>query len=181
MPKVDRGYQKKDIENVKYINNLGPKEERMFNALYEDDIDTIRFLLDEGVNINVKNTTYETPLHVTQNEEIVRMLIAKGADVNAVDDYRMSPIFNKDIILAKILVESGADIHAKSNKGNTLLMWYSYSGYIDGVRYLVGLGADANIKNIDGQTAYDIADTFGRRELIKYLKLIGAKPGKEIE
>jgi ankyrin repeat protein len=53
----------------------------------------------------------------------------------------------KDVDLSKILVEAGPDIHLRSNKGNTPLIWYSYSGYLEGIQYLVSLGAVVNAKN----------------------------------
>lgn len=171
---------KKNIYIKKQMNELGPKEAKLFDAIYENNKKMVKSILDEGVNVNVKNTAHQAPLHIVQDEDILKMLVEKGADVNAVDEYNMTPIFNKDIVLAKILVEAGADIQIKSNKGNSLLMWYSYSGYSDGVEYLVGLGADVNVKNSDGQTAYDIAQTFGHSELTKYLKSVGAKLGNEI-
>lgn len=151
----------------------------MFLALYVDDSETVRQQLEKGVNVNAKNDTGQTPLHVTQNKSIARMLILKGADVNAVDDVGMTPMFNKEADLLKILIDAGADISQRSNKGNTLLIWYSYSGYLEGIQYLVSLGSPVNAKNIDGQTAYDIAETFEHFKLLDYLKSVGAKKGNE--
>jgi hypothetical protein len=150
----------------------------MFDALYEDDMAGVRQKLDQGINVNAKNDTGQTPLHATQNIDILNLLISKGADVKAVDDTGMTPLFNKDIDLIKILVEAGADIQHTTPKGNTTLIWYAYSGYIEAIQYMVSLGVDVNKKNHDGQTAYDIAETFGHLNLLEYLKSIGAKPGK---
>jgi ankyrin repeat protein len=156
-----------------------PDVARLFDPVYAGEIEKVRALLAEGVDVNMTDEYGQTALHITQDEAIAALLIAHGADVHTRDlDYQMTPIFNKDIAIAKLLVEAGADIHARSKKGNTLLMWYSYSGYLDGVKYLVSLGADIQAQNSDGQTAYDIAETFGHRELLRYLKSIGAKPGE---
>lgn len=175
-PKLEKLKQKK-FESAKKVKTLDPEVNKMFLALYEDDSKTVRQQLEKGVNANAKNDTGQTPLHVTQNKSIAEMLILKGADVNAVDDVGMTPMFNQEIELLKILIEAGADISQKSNKGNTLLIWYSYSGYLEGVQYLVSLGSDVNAINIDGQTAYDIAETFSHFKLLEYLKSVGAKKG----
>ena len=46
--------------------------------------------LEKGVNVNARDAADQTPLHITQNKSIAKMLISKGADVNAVDDMGMS-------------------------------------------------------------------------------------------
>ncbi len=178
-PKMEQ-LKKAKFETSKKIKKLNPEVIKMFEALYVDDLESVRQQLAKGVDVNAKNDTNQTPLHNTQNKTIARMLISKGANVNAVDENNMSPIFTKDVDLSKILVEAGADIHLRSNKGNTPLIFYSYSGYIEGIQYLVSLGASVNAKNVDGQTAYDIAEEFGHFKLLEYLKSIGSKPGKEI-
>ena len=179
-PKMEKLKQNK-FETNKEIKTLDPEVKKMFLALYLNDLDTVRQQLEKGVNVNARDDADQTPLHITQNKSIAKMLISKSADVNAVDDMGMTPIFNKDVDLSKILVAAGADIHLRSNKGNTPLIWYSYSGYLEGVKYLVSLGADVNAKNSDGQTAYDIAEKFAHFNLLEYLKSIGAKRGKEMK
>lgn len=152
--------------------------EKMFTALYANDLETVRQQLDRGVDPNAKNDTGQTPLHVTQDPVIANLLILHGADVNATDDDGMTPVFNKEIDLIKMLNDAGADLNQRSHKGNTLLIWYSYSGYIEGIQYLLSLGADVNAKNMDGQTAYDIAERFGHLKLLEYLKSKDAVSGK---
>ena len=170
-----------EMEQIKQKKSLDLEVKKMFEALYIDDLEIVRQQLEKGVDINSKNDTGQTPLHVSRNKAIVMMLILNGADVNAVDEDNMSPIFSMDVDLSKILVAAGADIHLRSNKGNTPLIFYSYSGYIEGIQYLVSLGATVNAKNVDGQTAYDIAEEFGHFKLLKYLKSVGAEPGRDIQ
>ncbi|MDX9787484.1 MAG: ankyrin repeat domain-containing protein [Desulfobacterales bacterium] len=151
--------------------------DKMFSAVYENDVDTVLQQLEKGVNVNARDDTGQTPLHITQNKAMAEMLIKKSADVNAVDPENMTPIFNKEIELSKILVEAGADINFKSKRGNTPIIWYAYSGYTEGIQYLVSLGASVNVKNSDGQTAYDVAEKFSHFNLLEYLKSIGAQKG----
>ncbi len=153
--------------------------ERMFDGIYSSNIDIVREQLDKGVFVDARNETGLTALHVAQNKEIIKLLIARGADVNAVDEDNMTPLFNKDVSAEKILVEAGADINIRSRKGNTPLMWYCYSNYLEGVKYMVSLGADVNVVNADGHTAYDIAEYFAP-EMLGYLKSIGAKSARSI-
>ena len=163
-PEMEQIKQKK-VKHIKKTKSLDPEVKKMFEALYIDNLEIVRQQLEKNMNANVKDEVGLTPLHITQDKAIARMLILKVADVNAVDDDNMTPIFNKDVDISKILVEAGADIHHRSNKGNTPLIFYSYSGYIEGIQYLVSLGASVNAKNVDGQTAYDIAEEFGHFKL----------------
>ncbi|MDD3846907.1 MAG: ankyrin repeat domain-containing protein [Syntrophorhabdaceae bacterium] len=177
-PKMGKHSHNK-LESHETVKTVDTEVQTLFSALYANNMETVRQQLEKGVNVNAKNDVGETPLHITQNKAIVKMLLLKGADVNSVDANNMTPIFNKEVEISKILVEAGADIHVKSKKGNTPLIWYSYSGYIEGIQYLVSIGASLNTTNSDGHTAYDIAETFGHRKLLAYLKSIGAKSGKK--
>ena len=51
-------------------------------------------------------------------------------------------------------------------------MWFAYSGYLDGIRYLVSQGADIAVKNKDNQTALDIAEKSGHLKVVEYLKSV---------
>ncbi len=150
---------------------------RFFDLIYSRDIQNLKKVLDEGyVDVNSQNDTGQTALHIAMDEGIIKLLIARGADVNAKDTQGMTPIFNKVVALTKILVDAGTDITQKSNAGNTALMWYAYSGYLDGIKYLVSQGADIRVKNKDNKTALDIAETFGHFKVVKYLETLDLKP-----
>jgi len=177
-PKMNQHKQNK-FKTGQKVKSLKPEIEQMFLTLYADDPETVRQQLEKGADVNAVNDTGQTPLHVTQDTGIAKMLILKGANVNALDGDGMTPMFSKDLDLIKVLTESGADINHRSNKGNTPLIWYSYSGYLEGIQLLFSLGADVNAKNTDGQTALDIAEIFGHLELLGYLKSVGAKSGKQ--
>jgi TPR repeat protein len=152
--------------------NLAAMDKQMFfDSLYSNNIQNLKDILDKGnVDVNSQNDTGQTALHIAMDEQVIQLLISKGADVNARDDQGMTPIFTKEVELTKILVNAGADISLKSNGGNTALMWYAYSGYLDGIKYLVSQGADIKIKNRDNQTALDIAETFGHLKVVEYLE-----------
>ncbi len=176
-PGMEKHKQDK-FETIKKAQTFELETKKMFEALYVNDLKTVSEQLNKGVDPNAKNDTGQTPLHATQDLAILEKLILSGADVNMADGDGRTPIFNKEIELIKALVEAGADIHHKSNKGNTLIIWYSYSGYLEGIQYVVSLGADVSIINVDGQTAYDIAETFAHFKLLDYFQSIGAKSGK---
>ena len=71
-----------------------------------------------------------TPLHHAARSgadaQIIRSLIADGADVHAKDHHGMTPLHwaakcNPNVEVAKCLIEYGADVRAKDNNGDNPL------------------------------------------------------------
>jgi len=171
------------MKTEKIIQNRQPDEDvyQFFVSAYSSDIDLLSKQLAKGVDVNSINDTQQTALHLTQNTKFARLLIEHGANVNARNDFGQTPLFNKEVAMATLLLDAGADINAISDAGNTALLWYTYSGYLDGIKLLVSKGADINICNIDHNNAVNIAEHFHHdSELLKYLdKLHIAKCAKQ--
>ena len=72
---------------------------------------------------------------------------------------------------AKALLGAGADINKQANDGWTPLMLAAWRGNIEVVRELLKQGAKKEMKNKDGNTAYDNADKYAssNKEEIKAL------------
>jgi cytohesin len=92
------------------------------------------------------------------NEAAIAALLAKGANVNAIDHVLWpgeSPLHlavikgNKEIV--ETLVAKGANINAKNNNGDTPLH-FALGGNKEVIEVLVAKGADVNAKNNDGVT-----------------------------
>lgn len=139
---------------------LDSKTQQFFEAVYKEDFARIKDLLDQGVDVNAKNHSKETALHLTNDKKVMVLLLERGADVHALNDLGMTPIFGRELDLVKILIKAGADINARSADGNTPFMWYCYGGYLEGMKYLVQQGADLDTCNRDGNNAGYIVDHF---------------------
>jgi hypothetical protein len=151
--------------------------ERLFLGVYSDNIAIVIEQLAKGVDVNARNKTGETPLHVTQDPAIAKLLIEYGADINARDDLGMVPVFNKELPTAKVLFAAGTDINIRSERGNTLLIWWAYSGYLEGMKYLVEHGIDINACNIDYHNALDIAEELQpNNDALNYLQTLNIQP-----
>lgn len=154
--------------------------QQLFDGVYNDDITIIKEQLSNGVDVNAVNETHQTALHATQDADIARLLINIGGNIHEKDDAGMTPIFNKDIEIATILLDAGADVNARTRKGNTPFIWYTYSGYLDGLHFLVSRGADANACNVDNQNSLDIAEHFHPdTDVHKYLQSLNIQSCKE--
>jgi ankyrin repeat protein len=94
------------------------KREALHFAAGEGDLNRVKELLAEGYLINAFDDLSWTPLHHAARGEhldVVRHLIAAGADVNAHEENRIGDTVLKHVApkcsfeLAKILLDAGAD------------------------------------------------------------------------
>lgn len=88
--------------------------------------------------------------------EIVRLLIGKGADVNAVDfdgdDPLHHAVIRGDIGLVELLLQNGADVNNSCEGSFTALSWAILKNDPEMVMYLISKGADVNMKGAGGMT-----------------------------
>ena len=81
----------------------------------------------------------------------VRSLVKEGYDVNAQNNYGLSPIFSvQETGAVKELIRNGADVNMRSNDGSTPL-FYAYNK--DKAKELIEAGADIHARNNDGDDA----------------------------
>lgn len=155
------------------------------DAIYENNINKVKELVNKGVNINLpvreKHSDpafppfYLTPLKFAAlegNDEIVKLLLDKGAFVNLKDkDSDAQPMLTcvKKISTLKILVEAGAKIDDTDNWGNTSLKIAAHLNYKDAVITLISYGAQVNIKGEEGNTALLEAAMKGNTEIVQIL------------
>lgn len=59
---------------------------------YRGRPDLVELLIAKGADVNAKDLVRKTPLHQAKNKEVAELLIAKGADVNAKDKNGLTPL-----------------------------------------------------------------------------------------
>lgn len=200
-------------------------------AVRANDADAVRRLLRSGANPDAANRYGVTPLSLaatngsaaliqallqagahpsgsilmtaarTGNAEVIRMLIARGADANA----RESSLGETALMWAaaenhpeavRALIEHGADPNARSEKlayakdrfglegvttilprGSwTALMYAARQGSLEAARALADSGADLNLTDPDGTTALVLAILNGHFDTAAMLTEKGADP-----
>jgi hypothetical protein len=131
----------------------------LFRAVMDNDTARTKQLLDAGAdpNENIFKPTGFMPIFfaiVHRNTEIVRALVAKGADIKVVD-----------------------------TRGNTTLMWAAINEHASPelVEELLRLGVDPNLRNKAGQTALDLARQRGNTPIVAALLKAGASQDKNIQ
>jgi ankyrin repeat protein len=70
------------------------------------------------------------------------------------------------IVVNDLLGQANISINEQDNTGSTALLYASQEGSVLSVKFLLGKGADASIKNHEGKTALDVAKNAEIRELL---------------
>jgi uncharacterized protein len=146
-------------------------------------------LIAKGANVNGGDDMGETSLHSCSfwgYADIVKLLITKGADVNAKNKYNGgTPLFStvghegsrisEEIVL--VLLKNGADVNAKEeNSGFTPLHYAAKNGNTKVLKILISHGAKINAEGDKGETPLSEALKSKR---IAAAKIIRAAGGKE--
>ena len=113
-----------------------------------------------------------TALHLAifgGQEEAARLLLEHGADPNALstnEAVRVPPLgtaaFVRSVPLARLLLDSGANVNGRGDGGFTALHSAAQNGDEDFARLLLERGADPSLATEDGKLAGD----FGLRDLL---------------
>ena len=135
------------------------------------------FAYRKNININAQNFNGSTPLHFASrngHEQVVRVLLDKGADANAMfKDDGWTPLHfasqNGYEQVVRMLLDKGADVNAKDIGGWAPLHNASEYGYEQVVRVLLDKGADVNAKNNDGWTPLHSASENGHEKVVRML------------
>ncbi|KAJ5724453.1 hypothetical protein N7493_006181 [Penicillium malachiteum] len=127
------------------------QQAQFYNAVREGDEATVRVLLEDGIDMNMKSVRGEYPLHWAMH---------RGHQG-----------------VASLLLEKGADINAKDKFGETALLLACKARDEETMRFLLDNGADMNIKNDEragGYTVLSFATAAGESQIVEMLLRRGA-------
>lgn len=127
-------------------------------AVEEGNADAVKICLSQGAGVNCqfKDDLY-TPLHTacsssssTGSLEVLKLLLETGADGNACNKWRETPLLiaanNGHRAAVEALLEHGADPSLCSEAGWSALTFAAHKGYDDIVSLLLTAGAPVNCK-----------------------------------
>ena len=169
---------------------VGCKSTSIHKAAGAGNIEAVKHHLATGTDVNAKKKDKFglTPLHIAAIEghkAILKLLIAKGANVNAKDDeFGSTPlhsaVLNTHKEIVELLIAKGADVNAKDNNGVTPLHITAEYVHKEIAELLIAEGADVNAQRDDGETPLDWAIEFKETEITDLLRKHGGKTGVEL-
>lgn len=116
---------------------------------------------------------------------VAHFLIDQGADVNARNDWSLTPlhgangVYGQDYDLIKRLIAQGADVNAQGSRGESPLSWAAARGNLDVARLLIANGADVNTYDTAFGTILHNTIRQNHPEMAKLLIASGAKLGRK--
>jgi ankyrin repeat protein len=138
-------------------------------ARYER-VERVQAYLAAGTNAaNFVGEKQYTPLHFAAEHsssngiQILKMLLAHGAKVDAKNHIRQTPLFFAAIYdsapAAEVLLAHGAKVNARQDSGMTPLHCAAINGYCAVARVLIEHGADIKARTSEGKTPLALAVT----------------------
>ncbi len=138
-------------------------------AVEHGDIETMRSLIADGVDVNARMKSIwlgdeVTALHIATgrgDRDMAELLLSSGANANAQNSKGYTPLHlaveQRRYEIARLLITKGADINAKDKGGESPLYTAVATGDNRMVLLLVDAGADTRMKNWQGQSLLHVA------------------------
>ena len=151
--------------NAKDNKGKSPLHRAVERKFYLDEncFDVAQLLVEHGAYVNVRHKDHEALLHWASSRRNLQSLEAlhdRGADVNA-ENNRGQALFDgvfkggynpEEFIIARDLLDRGADVNARDKDHDTPLLLASHSLYPKSVQVLLDHGADIHARGNRGQT-----------------------------
>jgi uncharacterized protein len=155
---------------------------RLIQAIKVGDVQAVRTLLKERVDVNASQGDGSTALHWAariDNLAIANALIGAGARADVANDLGATPLhlacINRSAAMVGRLLAAGAAANAAMLNGETVLMTCARTGEAAAVKPLLMRGAGVNAKESGhDQTALMWAASQGHSEVVRLLVEAGA-------
>ena len=171
-----------DLLNIR-VDSSGTT--RLHKAAEYGQLSVVKFLLDNGADVNARSHFGYTPLHtavLSGRKNIVEVLLSRGAKVDVQDKEGKAPLHYAAErgykAIAELLLAHGATVDAKINAGETAgetpLHEAAHAGNGAIAELLLANKADVNARDVNGGTPLYIAAEMGHPAVIELLLAHGA-------
>lgn len=160
------------------------RRDRLIRAIYEQDVLSLRLVLDDGLEPSVvMDSNRNTGLHTAARKgwiEGMELLLSYGANPLATNEYGFSPLHDAastgERRPVEILIANGADLVARSQSDYTPVMVAATASRGGALRALLGAGEACRVDGLDrpGSEPVAIAARLGRDDCL--LAFIEADP-----
>jgi ankyrin repeat protein len=147
------------VEDESAVQKPDPRVATFISAVRADNRRAVSKMLAENPGlVHARDAAGSTPLHHAAgfgSAAVMELLMAKGADANAGNKRKSTPLFWAiyDEAKVRLLLQHGANINARTTDGRTLI--YQAASIDSGtstLRLLLDKGVDPNVKTLTGMT-----------------------------
>ena len=144
----------------------------------KDKTDICNLFISGGIDINSRDENGTPMINIAvrnDNEELVKKFIKLGADINAVSEDRgytpvMDAVWRGNLELTKLFIKEGAELNTINKEGQTNLVLAVGANKTKIIEALAKAGADPDIKDQMGMSAYGYAFLFKKEEILSILE-----------
>lgn len=119
---------------IEYGANVNHESNPLDKAIRANKYNIVKLFVDKGADVKrgtpVISAVGAGGANPVTDNDILRLLIAKGADINARDSDGHTPLFraylNGDVQKMEILLQKKANLHIPDNRGNTIASMLSF-------------------------------------------------------
>ena len=157
----------------------GVKIPALHNAILEGNLARVKQFIESGTDVDTRDKVGCTPaywaLSVGQ-KEIAEYLLDQGADIKVKQGRTLLHQASKAgfVEIVKSLIAKGADVDARSDRGDTPLKIAALAGHKEIVKLLIAHGAAVNITAKNGRHPLGDAAREGHEEVVRLLLASGA-------
>ena len=134
--------------------------------------------LEAGMEVNCRDDLGTPMLNIAcrnDNFEFVEVLLGLGAELNAISEDRgytavMDAVWRGNEKITKYLIDKGAELNTINKEGQTNLVLAVGANRENIVKLLAENGADPDVKDMMGMSAYNYATLFKKQKLVDILK-----------
>jgi ankyrin repeat protein len=150
-------------------------------AAFDGDARLLRLLLDAGARVDARDTQGKGAIVYAAGRaypQIVSALLDAGADADGAWGHELTPLMwaaghandapaADGVAVAGILLDAGAELQRRDDRGRTALMIAAQRGHREMVTFLLGRGADPTLRDKAGLSAADLAPDDAVRALLR--------------
>jgi ankyrin repeat protein len=171
------------VSGLTYLFAVSAMAGPIHDATRSGDVEAVTRLLDQGVNIEDREPTGETPLitaALAGQTKVVVLLLDRHAAIEARNDRGLTPLhaaaYGGHVDTVAALIERGASVNDDQNRYHTTpLIVAAEDGHTEVVKLLVSKGANLEAAEANRFTALTQAGAVEKWDTVDALLAAGAK------